>query len=142
MEITINLMTVLYVVLAYLAVGYVVVLGWGLYDIEKNFRSVSKEERNRRKIKQLYWSLIVSWAFPYLLWSEIPDAIRERRFKKMDGGFLRADGTPIKWRELVDDYGTTMVPNEYDANEYNIFWAHNNADKIYKYAKENYETAK
>lgn len=77
-----------------------------------------------------------------MLWSEIPDAIRERRFKKMDGGFLRADGTPIKWRELVDDYGTTMVPDEYDANEYNILWGRDRADKIYKYAKENYATAK
>lgn len=136
MEITINLMTVLYVVLAYLAVGYIVVLGWGLHDIEKNLSSVSKEERNRRKIKQLYWSLLFSWGFPYLLWSEIPEKVKSSRRKKLQNGhFLNDVGEPLTYRQIENEYA------EYADEHFDEYYIGQEAD-IYKYAKENYATAK
>ena len=75
MEITINLMTVLYVVLAYLAVGFIVILAYNVIELKDNKRMLSEDEFKKNIFKSLYRSLIFSWAFPYLLYTEIPERV-------------------------------------------------------------------
>lgn len=136
MEITINLMTVLYVVLAYLAVGFIIVLTYNVIELKDNKRMLSEDEFKKNIFKSLYRSLIFSWAFPYLLYTEIPERVKKARRDKLENGyFLNENGEPMGYEDIKWAYA------EYAEEHVDDYYISKEKD-VYKYTKESYTTAK
>lgn len=136
MEITINLTIVLYVVLAYLVVGYVVMLSGSLHHVFTSEHN-SAGWKKKNVIASLYRSLLFSWSFPIALATEIPDTLKRNRMRKMrDGRFVDENGSPLSYKDIYKAYGA-LVDAGYE-HEHTIGWTWGKEDKIYKFAKETY----
>lgn len=140
MEITIDLVIVLKIFLWYLAVGSVLNYITAYFVIKTQLINPSENERRKKLVYAVWRSFILSWASPYIVFTEWRD-IREGAIsrKLYNSSFInKENGTVIDYKDLCVEYAKT-VDVEFWHDESPTFWAINKQTKIYKFAKQNYD---
>lgn len=114
MTITIDLMNVLYVVLAYLGIGYVVMLGVAAFEIYYNLRGESAKRKNRLMKKALYRAALFSWAFPYAVFDTARPYVEEMRRDRIRNSVFvnNENGEKLDYDAMVAEIH--RIENPYD----------------------------
>lgn len=138
MSITINLMYVLYFVLAYLFVGYFAMLAVAFYEIYFQLSQYSAKFKREKMLKALYRAALFSWAFPYAVFETVKTARDSRIKRKLDNSvFVDADGEKHDYEALCVKYAASVGVEFYEDDSPRL-WALGRTREVWKFAKRNF----
>lgn len=137
MSVTIDLMNVLYFVIAYLFVGYFAMLAVAFYDIYFQLSHWDDKDKRGLMMKALYRAALFSWAFPYAVFDTVKTVRSSRISSKLHNSvFVDSDGEKHDYKTLCVKYAESlgMDLNKSEAN----FWAMGKQKQVWKFAKDNF----
>lgn len=139
MSITIDLMNVLYFVIAYLVVGYFAMLAVAAYEIYHNLSRESAKYKRGLMVKALYRAALFSWAFPYAVFDAVRMARSSRISSKLhDSVYKDSDGNEFDYKALCVKYANSIDVEFYE-DDSPTFWAIGKHNKVWKFAKSNFK---